>query len=342
MRLSIIIPAYNVEQYIGNCLESIFCQKIDVTQLEVIVVNDGSKDGTEGIVKDYAVKNSNLIYICQENQGQSVARNAGLKLSTGDYIWYVDSDDATTENSISTIFSYIEKYPNADFLTFDNIYLDCTNGKKHYSTSWGGHKAKVNPYENAYNGYEARFIFKSVVPWYHIFKKSFLISNNLYFASGLLHEDNELTMRLFFFAKEVRFIPFAHYIYSGMRPGSLTTESKAFSLKSAKDAMKTIELWKLFEKEYVKTNDQKHFVNRALCIQYRSLVLLSTSKGEKDINSLYQEHRKEWRQGLKKSFLKSFSFRYFSWIELIRLLITLYCPHFIKYTEAQTFKSLFK
>ena len=140
MKLSIVIPAYNVEQYIGNCLDSIFNQQIETDMLEVIVVNDGSKDGTEDIIKQYASQHPNLIYISQENQGQSVARNTGLKRATGDLIWYVDSDDATTENSIQTIFSYFKKYPHADFLTFNWINLYVPDGSKRFSKSWGEKK----------------------------------------------------------------------------------------------------------------------------------------------------------------------------------------------------------
>lgn len=342
MKLSIIIPAYNVEQYIGNCLESIFSQQIEICQLEVFVVNDGSVDDTEIIIKEYADKHPNLIYIRQKNQGQSVARNEGLKRATGDYIWYVDSDDKTTDNSIQTIFSYIEKYPHADFLTFDSIYHNLIDEDIHYSKSWGGHKAKNPPYEKAFNGYEANEILKASVPWYHVFKRSFLISNNLYFTPGLLHEDDELRMRLFFFAKEVRYIPFAHYIYSGMRPGSLTAENYTFTLKSALSSIKTIEAWKEFEKKYVKTNEQKHVVNKSMSLKYQSLMLLSTRKNEPDLYSLYQENRKEWKQGYKMAFRKSLSVKTFSWVELIRHLITLYCPQYIKYTEIRTLKRILK
>ena len=342
MKLSIIIPAYNVEQYIGDCLESIFSQHIENGQLEVFVINDGSVDNTENIVKDYTNKHPNLIYIRQKNQGQSVARNVGLKRATGDYIWYVDSDDKTTDNSIQTIFSYMEKYPNADFLTFDNIYNCLLDGDVHYSKSWGGHKAKNPPYEKAFNGYEANEILKASVPWYHVFKRSFLISNNLYFTPGLLHEDDELRMRLFFFAKEVRYIPFAHYIYSGMRPGSLTAENYTFTLKSAESCMKTIEAWMDFEKKYVKTNFQRNVVNKSINLKYQSLMLLTTRKNEQDLYALYQEHHNEWKRGYKESFRKSLSFKTFSWIELIRYFVTFYCPQYLKYTEARTLKRLLK
>lgn len=342
MKLSIVIPAYNVEQYIGNCLDSIFNQQIEKDLLEVIVVNDGSKDGTEDIIKKYANKHSNLIYIFQENQGQSVARNVGLKKATGDLIWYVDSDDATTENSIQTIFSFFEKYPHADFLTFDRIHYNMANGTKSYCKSWGGRKSSKDTYEKLLNGFKANEVLVASVPWFHVFKRDFLIHNNLFFTPKLLNEDDELRMRLFFFTKEVRYIPFAHYIYSAMRPGSLTTVNHTFTMKSAESSIKTIENWKKFEKDYVKTKEQRQYVNSFIKSKYQSLVLLAARKQNKDLFNLYQEHKQEWRKGYKESFKKSVSFKNFSIIDYTKYLIALYCPQYFKYTKLSALKQLLK
>ena len=287
IKLSIVTPAYNVEQYIGRCFDSIFNQQIETDMLEVIVVNDGSKDGTEDIIKQYASQHPNLIYISQENQGQSVARNTGLKRATGDLVWYVDSDDATPENSIQTIFSYFEKYPNADFLTFDRIHYDLSDGTKTYCKSWGGRKAPKNTYEKQLNGREANKYLVASVPWFHVFKRDFLIQNDLFFTPKLLNEDDELRMRLFFFAKEVRYIPFAHYVYSAMRPGSLTTVNHTFTIKSAESSIKTIESWKRFEIDFVKTKEQKQYVKAFIMSKYQSLVLLAARKNDQELYHLY-------------------------------------------------------
>ena len=342
MKLSIVIPAYNVEQYIGNCLDSIFNQQIETDLLEVIVVNDGSKDGTEDVVKQYVVQHPNLIYIYQENQGQSVARNTGLKRATGDLVWYVDSDDATTENSIQTIFSYFEKYPNADFLTFDRIHYNLLDGTKKYCKSWGGRKSSKDTYEKPLNGIEANQVLLASVPWFHVFKRVFLIQNKLFFTPNLLNEDDELRMRLFFFAKEVRYIPFAHYVYSAMRPGSLTTVNHTFTMKSAESSIKTIDSWKGFEKENAKTKDQKQYVNTFIKSKYQSLVLLAARKEDKELYHLYLGHKNEWRKGYKDSFGKSVSFKHFSIINYIKYLIALYCPQYFKYTKPSAFKQLIK
>lgn len=340
MKLSIVIPAYNVEQYIGDCLDSIFNQQIGTDMLEVIVINDGSIDKTEDIIKNYAAQHPNLIYIYQENQGQSVARNTGLKRATGDLIWYVDSDDATTENSIKTIFSYFEKYPNADFLTFDRIHYNLEDGTKKYCKSWGGRKAKNNTYEKALGGKTASSILVASVPWFHIFKRKYLIDHNLFFSPGLLHEDDELQMRLYFYAKEVRYIPFAHYIYSAMRPGSLTTVNHTFTMKSAESSIKTIKIWKKFELENVKTKEQKRFVNSFIKSKYQSLVLLANRKDDTDLYSLYLNNKKKWRKGYVNSYKKSISFGSFTLIGFIRVLVSLYFPQHIDKISLSALKKI--
>lgn len=338
MKISIVIPAYNVELYIGNCLDSIFNQQIETSILEVIVVNDGSKDGTEDVVKQYVVQHPNLNYVYQENQGQSVARNTGLQKATGDLIWYVDSDDATTENSIQTIFSYFEKYPNADFLTFDRIHYDLSDGTKKYCKSWGGRKAPKNTYEKKLNGREANKYLTASVPWFHVFKRDFLIQNSLLFTPNLLNEDDELRMRLFFFALEVRYIPFAHYIYSALRPGSLTTVNQTFTIKSAESCIKTIETWENFKNINAKTEEQKKYIDSFIKNKYQSLVLLSAKDKDSDLYHLYLKNKKRWRKEYIKYYHKS---NHSSVISVIRYLLVLYCPRLYKYTMPSEMKKHF-
>lgn len=339
MKLSIVIPAYNAEQYIGRCLDSIFNQQIEADLLEVIVVNDGSKDETEGIVKQYASHHPNLIYISQENQGQSVARNNGFKKATGDLVWYVDSDDATTENSIKTIFSYFGNYPHADFLTFDRIHYNLADKTKSYCKSWGGRKAPKNTYGKQLNGREANNYLVASVPWFHVFKKDFLAQNNLLFTPNLLNEDDELRMRLFFFAQEVRYIPFAHYIYSAMRPGSLTTENHSFTIKTAYSCIGTISAWKQFEKEYAKTKKDKQYILKNLCSEYRELLTMPY-KENTDLKDIYIKEHKHWKKDYFHTYIKSIGLSDFSLIDLIKFIIILICPQYFKYTKIATLKKL--
>ena len=101
MDLSIIVPVYNVEEYVRPCLESIFKQDLDDSRFEVIIVNDGSTDRSMEMIADIIQAHSNITVINQENLSLSVARNNGIAVAKGEYIIMPDSDDLLTENSPS-------------------------------------------------------------------------------------------------------------------------------------------------------------------------------------------------------------------------------------------------
>lgn len=105
--ISVIVPIYNVEEYLKECLESIRQQTF--TEIEVILVNDGSTDGSRQICERYCEKDNRFKLINQENQGQSVARNRGVKESIGQFIMFVDSDDVIKENIVEVLFSYMKE-----------------------------------------------------------------------------------------------------------------------------------------------------------------------------------------------------------------------------------------
>jgi glycosyltransferase involved in cell wall biosynthesis len=118
MQLSIIIPVYNVEAYVSKCLDSVFAQGMDPALYEVIVINDGSPDNSKAIIESYLPKHSNLIFIDQENQGVSVARNRGLDIAKGSYIAFIDPDDCIELNSLPSILNKAFEW------NIDVMYLD--------------------------------------------------------------------------------------------------------------------------------------------------------------------------------------------------------------------------
>ena len=330
MKLSIIIPAYNVEQYIGNCLDSIFNQQIETDQLEVIVVNDGSKDGTEAIIKQYAALHPNLIYIPQENQGQSVARDNGLKRATGDIIWYIDSDDAANEGSINKVFHYFEKYPEADLLVFDWRHVYTDQNKEIYCHGFSQKRLKFrnNLYEKKLDREKANARLIGFVPWLVLCKRKYLLEHQLYLVPGLLNEDEEVRMRYFFFAKEVRFIPYAHYVYSANREGSLTTINKGKSMKVVESCMKTVDLWRDFYLKNAKSKTDKKFVMGFLCNMYGRLLRQKVTDKDSEQYKTYLAHHEEWEKGFKESYWKSFTFGKLAPIPLARTLSTMYFPQY--------------
>ena len=137
MLLSIIIPVYNVEPYLRECLDSVFSQ--DLTDCEVIAVNDGSTDGSRSILEEYKVNHSEFFSVIDKtNGGQSSARNLGVNYAMGDYFYFMDSDDYLKPNAIGSIRQAVDASEGADV-----IYLDCIVDDR--GQRLGKHKVKNVP-----------------------------------------------------------------------------------------------------------------------------------------------------------------------------------------------------
>lgn len=187
MILSIIIPLYNTENYIGRCIQSCIDQSYDKKLYEIIIVNDGSTDKSLEIAKSFEKTYENIIIITQDNQKQGAARNNGLKVSQGEYIWFVDSDDWIEPDAIKEIAELFE-YSNLDIIRFDAI--DHTS--KQSTLRICNHKPKYT-----YLKHEILIEneFSVCVP-FHIFKKQFLIENKFSFLENIFFEDSEFMIKV--------------------------------------------------------------------------------------------------------------------------------------------------
>lgn len=325
MKLSIIIPAYNVEEYIGRCLDSVFQQNFSEDYYEVICINDGSTDRTPVIIEQYKNKYPQIIYISRENKGLSATRNEGLSLAKGDYIWFVDSDDKIASDSIEKILFYLKKYPKADFLIFDDIHIDLKTNKQRYLQSWVPKRfsIKQNLYEKPLKRKNGDRL-KSAICQLFVYKREYMTHHDLFFLPGIIHEDDEIRMRMFFFATEIRYIPYAHYIYTLLRPGSITQQSQTPKMKSVYAWIKTIENWKEFEKKNAHTNEDKHFVNKYMNGMYGKLLNLGKSPNDSEQYQIFYKHKKEWKDAFIKTFKRSISISDFSLIRFIKFVFTLH------------------
>ncbi|SCZ76084.1 glycosyltransferase family 2 protein [Pseudobutyrivibrio xylanivorans] len=209
IQVSIIIPIFNLEEYIVDCLESIYMQK-NVT-FEVICINDGSVDNSKDIIEQYAIDKENLILYSQDNEGQSSARNKGLTLAKGKYIYFLDGDDKIAhEDDLSFIIYEMEK-EQLDFLEFDGKSFfsnECMHEKnKEYDTMYIRKKA--------YGRYDCgKALFHDLnqeVAYYcspslRVYRRDFLVQNDLFFKEGIVFEDNLHTLACFMLAKDVKHI----------------------------------------------------------------------------------------------------------------------------------------
>ncbi len=202
--ISVIVPVYNAEKYLKTCLNSIVNQTYP--NLEIICVNDGSPDNSLEILKSYSKKDSRIKLINQKNQGLSGARNSGLKIATGDFITFVDSDDEINLKMLEEMLNILEN-THADIATcsFKETF---PNGK---TKSFGkNYSKKVYDTENALRAMLKETGF-NVTATMKLFSKNTL--KNVKFPVGKLHEDVGTTYKAILNAKKLVFVPNDYYIY---------------------------------------------------------------------------------------------------------------------------------
>lgn len=217
MLLSFIVPFYNVEEYIEQCLRSLCVQDIPNNQYEVICVNDCSPDNSVHIVKRLQ-KEYPQIRLVEHTKNKKLggARNTGLYEAKGDYIWYIDSDDYIQTNVLGSIRDILltEKI---DFLHFNYNEL---RGKEIVKIQQdidieilSGVDLFLHPSMNWYRDH--------IVAWTKIYNRKFLIDNSLFFAEDVMYEDNDYAILSYFYANRVKHISQALYVYR-YNPNSIT------------------------------------------------------------------------------------------------------------------------
>ena len=228
MRFSVIIPVYNVEPYLRQCLDSVLAQ--DYADWEAICVDDGSTDRSGSILDEYAVRDSRLRVLTQLNRGLSAARNAGMDAAKGDYVLFLDSDDWLESHSLSTLADHLDGQP--DMLCFNGQRFDESTG-----TLLQPDSMTATDYPSGMYYYNANALLPRNFPFVCVvlrcYRRQLLTDNNLRFREGILHEDNHFTPRACLAASAVRVIPDVLYNYR-VRPGSIMTTR---SFRSRRDLL---------------------------------------------------------------------------------------------------------
>lgn len=275
LKVSVIIPAYNSEKYLSRCLDSILEQTL--TDIEIIVVNDGSTDKTEEIITQYIIKDSRIKKINQSNKGTSSARNNGIKYAKGDYLCFVDSDD-TIHPSMLTIM-YLRG------ISLDSDLVVCSYQKIIQKTD------KFSPGTN-YNGYTKELLFKNtfgmIIPapiWGKLYKKSLFNDTTLLFSDNIRHnEDNAFLFKIIYSAKNISFVNEFLYHWHEI----IGSKSQSISKERLTDTIKVLNL----HQEFLKKRNLSHlyqisFIHACFIltmIRYKGI--LNYSKSEKEKKSL--------------------------------------------------------
>lgn len=203
-KVSIIVPIYNVEMYIGKCLETLVNQTLK--DIEIILVNDGSKDGSAEIAKKYLKKYpEKIIYLEKENGGLSDSRNYGLPHAKGEYIAFLDSDDYVEENMYEEMYELAKK-EDSDMVQC-NFYWEYPDKNK----------KKIGELRQ-YSNKKEMLVKTRVEAWNKLIKREILEQNpEIKFPKGLRYEDVEFTYKLVPYVEKVSILnnPFIHYIQRG-------------------------------------------------------------------------------------------------------------------------------
>ncbi len=200
MKVSVIVPVYNVEVYLEQCLESLINQTLD--EIEIICVNDGSTDRSGAILEGYKKEYKNIKIINKKNGGLSDARNYGLKHANGEYIGFIDSDDWAELDMFEKLYNQAEKY-NADICisNYNEVYEDSIK--------------KVDDIEVEYPILHESSVCNK------LFKREFIEKNNVLFPVGVWYEDNAFTYILLLSNPIVTNISDYLYNYRQVREGSI-------------------------------------------------------------------------------------------------------------------------
>lgn len=246
--ISIIVPVYKVERELDRCVKSLLAQTYPF--LEIILVDDGSPDKCPIICDEYAKADNRIKVIHKENGGLSDARNAGLKIATGKYVMYVDSDDYIESDACERLIKVAEEL-HVDFVI--GACKEIRKGSVGYQRHSNIQEGKI-------------YIAKEVVinsikanEWYapacfNLYNKEFLLAHNLFFLKGYLYEDMDMLLRLYLAADKVAYLDYAFYNYI-IREDSITTSSVSKAKREM--ALEIYRRWKktidgLADEEYKK------------------------------------------------------------------------------------------
>lgn len=215
--ISVIIPAYNIEKYIQKCVLSVLKQTY--TNLEIIIVNDGSTDKTGAVCDELAKTDDRIKVLHQQNMGLSEARNNGIKLASGEYISLIDGDDIVKKDFLRNMADAMKD--NVDVVVggyktvVDTKKILCINEMSNSTLS--GKDATI------------RLLTKQedffVIAWNKLYKRGLFTKNNIWYPAKRIHEDNLTTYKLLSKARNVTIIDSSDYLYV-KRAGSITDKSK--------------------------------------------------------------------------------------------------------------------
>lgn len=266
LMISVIVPVYNVEDYLKECIDSILSQEYEET--EIILVDDGSQDKSGDICDAYAARYDNVQVVHQKNAGLAAARNVGIRHAKGDYLLFVDSDDYIAKGALKEIIREsisTERKPDVVFLELKNVFPDGTEkfgGEKYDKRMINNQpKEKVLRHLSQIGKFPGSSCNKMV-------RRGLITDHSIFFPEGLLAEDIDWILQLLEAAESFSYCDVDYYAYRKKREGSITNTA---GIKTVKSLLEILEKW--FKKNDG-TNLYQDSFNAFLAYEY--MVMLCT------------------------------------------------------------------
>ena len=232
--LSIIVPMYNSEAYLPKCLDSLLHQDIPLEDYEIILVNDGSPDGSKALAEDYASRYPNIVVLSQENKGTSGARNTGIRYATGKYIYFVDPDDYILEYSLKDILQKMEE-ESLDVLRFGYTEVD----EEYRPTKSCKHPEQPDYSSKIIDGYTfmGERLGVACYVWTYLFRLSIIKDNSIYFIEGDYFDDTPWLPKVLALSRRVNSIGWKRHFYL-IRNNSLVQSASAKNIQRKIDGQR--------------------------------------------------------------------------------------------------------
>ncbi len=289
--ISIIVPVYNVEKYLPKCMDSIINQTLK--DIEIICINDGTKDNSLEILNQYAKKDKRIKVISQPNSGLGSTRNNGIPLAKGKYISFIDSDDWID-------YDFYEKLYEA---SNDDDIVMTTNIIDYYENKPIKYKKNENIIKNNSSmKIKKQLILKTGVCWNKIYRRDFLIKNDIkFYPKNNLIEDNYFTTKAYILASSIKEINNTNYYYR-RRDNSMSQKQLTQEDFICLDIAKTIYSYRNLNPKFSKTIDKK--IERELETFYRKLPISLKKSFKNEFKSIFPTLTLSIRKPLKWIFTK--------------------------------------
>lgn len=269
IKLSIIIPVYNSEEFLEKCINSLLAQTIK--NFEIILINDGSKDKSLEICRQFAQIDNRIKVFNQANSGQSKARNVGIENAAGEYITFVDSDDWVDAD-------YYEKLVDASERNDADIACASILRVRKHSQKYRIKYTKETIFTEPQSKIDAARVPDMCYVWNKVYKRSLIDKLELRFIKGMFFEDVDFVTRAVFFSNKIVTVPNTYYHY--WTNGNSTVKTMHKSDKKRRDSLMSKQYVLEFFRKYNLTSRSRNLIKRKNCIKFFGFTLLKIYEWE--------------------------------------------------------------